>query len=37
MAKKIKLRKVKAIFNKNSNRTKAVNLYGKIRRGGVYF
>lgn len=37
MSKKLRLKKVKAIFNRNSNRTKRVNLYGKIRRGGQYF
>lgn len=35
--KKIKGRKAKAIFIRNSNRTKKANLGGKVRRGGMYF
>jgi hypothetical protein len=36
--KKIKGKKAKAIFIRNSNRTKRPNLGGgKVRRGGLYF
>lgn len=35
--KRISGRKSRAIFNRNSNRTKSANLTGKVRRGGLYF